>query len=174
MKKTHASAVAALALGISFVAWAKKAPASPPAETSATIGGKQVKIDYSAPSAKGRKIFGELVPNGEVWRTGANAATTLTTEVDLLVKDLKVPKGKYTLFTLPAEGGLTLIVNKQTGQSGLEYDAKQDLGRVKMTVSKPAAMVEQLKYTLSATGGNKGKLQLAWEHSEAAVTFTAK
>src|SRR5664279_6573 len=67
-----------------------------------------------------------------------------------------------------------LIVNKQTGQSGTDYDAKQDLGSVKMTMSKPTAMVEQLKYTLSAAGGNKGKLQLAWENVAASVNFTVK
>jgi hypothetical protein len=67
-----------------------------------------------------------------------------------------------------------LIVNKQTGQEGTEYDPKQDLGRVKMTMSKPAAMVEQLKYTISSSGGTKGKLELAWENVAASVNFTVK
>ena len=67
-----------------------------------------------------------------------------------------------------------LIVNKQTGQSGLEYDAKQDLGRVKMTMSKPPALVEQMKFTLATAGGNKGKLTLAWENVVASVNFTVK
>jgi hypothetical protein len=88
---------------------------------------------------------------------------------------LAVPKGDYTLFVnLANPASWELIVNKQTGQSGLEYDAKQDLGRVKMTMTKPPAMVEQLKYTLSSTGGNRGKLQLAWENVVASVNFTVK
>src|SRR5437016_1994559 len=113
--------IAALLLTAAGAALSDK-PKSPPAETTAVIGGKEVKIDYSAPSMRGRKIFGELVPYGTVWRTGANAATTLITGVDLDVKGLKVPKGKYTLFSLPTEGGLTLIVNKQTGQWGTKHD----------------------------------------------------
>jgi hypothetical protein len=86
-----------------------------------------------------------------------------------------VPKGDYTLYVnLPNPAVWELIVNKQTGQSGMTYDEKQDLGRVKMTMGKPHALVEQLKYTLSGTGGNKGKLELAWENVEASVSFTVK
>jgi hypothetical protein len=88
---------------------------------------------------------------------------------------LMVPKGDYTLFVnLANPDSWELIVNKQTGQSGLEYDAKQDLGRVKMTMSKPPAMVEQLKYTLSNAGGNKVRLQLVWEDHDASVTVVVK
>ena len=88
--------------------------------------------------------------NYPVWRAGANDATALHTDADLDIGGLKVPKGDYTLFVnLANPASWELIVNKQTGQSGLEYDAKQDLGRVKMTMSKPPAMVEQLKYTLT-------------------------
>jgi len=147
----------------------KKPPKSPPAETSATIGGKQVKIDYGAPSARGRKIFGELVPHGKVWRTGANAATTLTTDADLDIKGLKVPKGKYTLFTLPTDNGMALIVNKQTGQWGTEYDDSKDLGRVQMDVSKPEKPVEKMEIKLAPAGDDKGTLTIAWENLSASV-----
>ena len=86
-----------------------------------------------------------------------------------------LPKGDYSLFVnLANAGAWELIINKQSGQSGLDYDAKQDLGRVKMTMNKPPAMVEQLKFTLSNAGGNKGKLQLAWEDHVASVPFTVK
>src|SRR5205085_4798989 len=135
MTRTFVALAVAMAFGVAAEAADKKAPKSPPAETSATIGGVHVKIDYSAPSARGRKVFGELVPYGKVWRTGANAATTLTAGGDITIKDLKVPKGKYTLYSLPSDGGLTLIVNKQTGQWGTEYDGSKDLGRVKMDVT---------------------------------------
>ena len=109
-----------------------------------------------------------------MWRAGANAATALHTDADLEIGSLKVPKGDYTLFVNLANlDNWELIVNKQTGQSGLEYDAKQDLGRVKMTMAKPPAMVEQLKYTLSNSGG-KVKLQLTWENHVASVMATVK
>ena len=114
-----------------------KKPLSPPMKAEATLKGKAVTIDYSAPSMRGRKIFGELVPYDKVWRTGANAATTLTTASDLMIGSLHVPAGKYTLFTIPGEKEWTLIVNKQTGMSGTRYDEKQDLGRVKMKVGAP-------------------------------------
>jgi hypothetical protein len=126
------------------------------------------------------KLFGKDGQVGSdstypVWRAGANAATALHTDADLDLGGLAVPKGDYSLYIDVANpAAWQLIVNKQTGQSGMSYDAKQDLGRVKMTVGKPAAMVEQLKYALSGTGGNKGKLQLEWENVSASVTFTVK
>ena len=149
---------------------------------SIAINGKTIGIKYSAPAVNGRvgKLFGKDGTIGQdanypVWRAGANDATAFHTDADLDVGGLAVPKGDYTLFVnLANAASWELIVNKQTGQTGLDYDAKQDLGRVKMTMSKPPAMVEQLKYTLSNAGGKKGKLQLAWEDHIASVTFTVK
>ncbi|MGD0775403.1 MAG: DUF2911 domain-containing protein [Candidatus Solibacter sp.] len=149
---------------------------------SVTIGGKTVSIAYSAPAVNGRvgKLFGKDGQVGSdstypVWRAGANAATKLHTDADLDLGGLVVPKGDYSLYINVANpASWELIVNKQTGQSGMTYDAKQDLGRVKMTVGKPPSMVEQLKYTLSTAGGNQGKLQLAWENVVASVNFTVK
>jgi hypothetical protein len=151
---------------------------------SATIavGGKNITIQYSAPAVNNRegKLFGKdgsiaKDANYPVWRAGANAATALHTDADLDIGGLMVPKGDYTLFVnLANPANWELIVSKQTGQSGLEYDAKQDLGRVKMTMTKPPAMIEQLKYTLSNAGGNKARLQLAWEDHIASVTMTVK
>ncbi len=149
---------------------------------SITINGKTITIKYSAPAVNGRvgKLFGKDGTIGgdahyPVWRAGANAATALHTDADLTIGTLNVPKGDYTLFVnLANPTSWELIVNKQTGQSGLDYDEKLDLGRVKMTMSKPPSTVEQLKYTLSKTGGNKGKLQLAWENEVASVPFTVK
>ena len=146
------------------------------------INGKTITIKYSAPAVNGRvgKLFGKdgTIGNDDhypVWRAGANNATALHTDADLDLGGLAVPKGDYTLFVnLANPDAWELIVNKQTGQSGLDYDVKEDLGRVKMTMTKPAAMVEQMKFTLAGTGGNKGKLQLAWENHVAAVNFTVK
>jgi hypothetical protein len=149
---------------------------------SVTIAGKTVSIKYSAPAVNGRvgKLFGKDGQVGSdstypVWRAGANTATALHTDADLDLGGLAVPKGDYSLYINVANpAAWELIVNKQTGQSGMTYDAKQDLGRVKMTIGKPPAMVEQLKYTLTGAGGNKGKLQLDWENVAASVTFTVK
>ena len=153
---------------------ADKKPLSPPAKAEVSVGGAMISIDYSAPSMRGRVIFGGLVPWGQVWRTGANAATTLKTSAGLKIGDLAVPAGTYTLYTLPTETGWTLIVNKQTGQWGLTYNQAQDLGRIPMNMSKPPAPIETYKMTLSSAGGNSGKLQLAWADVVASVPITVK
>ncbi len=132
-------------------------PKSPPAKATATIGGHEITITYSSPGVKGRegKIFtadGLIKTSGgsqyPIWRGGANAATTLHTDADLMIGDLSVPKGDYTLFVdISDPDKWTLIVNKKTGEWGLAYDASQDLGKTKMTMSKPPSMVENLVYT---------------------------
>src|SRR5689334_13753896 len=101
--------------------------ASPPGTAEVSLAGKTVTIKYGRPSMRGRKIMGGLVPYGQVWRTGANEATTLVTPVTLLIGGTTIPAGEYTLWTLPSEGTWKLIVNKQTGQWGTEYDEHQDL-----------------------------------------------
>ena len=146
---------------------APKKPLSPPAKAAATLNGKKVTIDYSAPSKRNRAIMGGLVPYGQVWRTGANAATTLTTEADLMIGALHVPKGTYTLYSIPGEKEWTLIVNKQTGQWGTNYDAAQDLGRVKMTVSPVKDTVETFVI------GIDKNLTLTWENTRASVAVMA-
>src|SRR6516165_6915056 len=120
---------------------------SPPGTADCTINGKKVTINYSRPSMKGRKIVGGLVPYGQVWRTGANEATTLTSAVDLNIGGSKVPAGTYTLYTLPSEGTWKLIINKQTGQWGTVYHEDQDLARVDMKKAAIDVPVEQ--FTIS-------------------------
>jgi hypothetical protein len=154
---------------------AQGAPKSPAAKESATIGGHAVTITYSSPRVNGRegKIFTKdgLIsqnPHYPVWRAGANAATALHTEGDIKLGDIKVPKGDYTLFVdISDPDNWVLIVNKQTGQGGLSYDGSQDLGKTKMKMSKPPAMVENLKYTISG-----GTLTLAWENHAASVPIS--
>lgn len=153
---------------------------SPPSQASVTISGKTLAIKYSAPSVHGRKIFGPggLIsrdPTYPVWRAGANEATAFRTDADLALGDLRVPKGNYTLWVLVKDpDAWELIVNKQTGQWGLSYSAAQDLGHVKMAMSKPSAPIERMKYTLTDLGGNKGKLQLEWENHIASVPITVR
>jgi len=155
---------------------------SPPATESVTIAGKTITITYSSPRVRGREgqIFGKdgLIGHDAtypVWRAGANSATLLHTDGNLVIGGLNVPSGDYTLFVNIADPDKwEFVVNKQTGQWGLSYDKAQDLGRVPMTMSKPPAMVEELKYTLSAGSGNQGTLTLEWENHRASVPFTVQ
>ena len=166
MRKTAALIITILFIAAAAMAQDKK-PLSPPAKAEATIGGKKVTVDYSAPSKRGRKIMDGLVPFGQVWRTGANAATTLTTETDLMIGNLHVPAGKYTLYSIPGEKEWTLIVNKQTGQWGTEYNAAQDLGGVTMSVTPVKETVETFVIGLDKN------LSLTWENTKAWVPISA-
>ncbi len=142
---------------------------SPPASTSLVIDGDHIRIDYYAPSMHGRKVMGRLVPYGEVWCTGANWATKITTEADLDINGLKVPKGSYSIWTLPNEKEWLLIINKQTGQFHLDYDESQDFARVKMNLKTLPSPVETFKIELQSLGGGKGTLSLLWENTDAWV-----
>ncbi len=142
---------------------------SPAAQSSVVIAGKKITVDYFAPSMHGRKIMGALVPYGEVWCTGANIATGFTTEADLQVGALRLPHGAYSIWTLPGEKEWTLIVNKETGQFHLNYNASQDFGRMKMNVRTLPAPIETFRVDLRSDGGNKGTLALLWENTEASV-----
>jgi hypothetical protein len=152
-------------------------PKSPPATETAKIGGTAITITYSSPRVNGRAghIFSKdgLIshdPHYPVWRAGANSATTLQIDGGITAGKLSIPAGKYTLFVdISDPDNWVLIVNKQTGQWGLSYDAAQDLGKVKMTMSKPAAPVENLKYTITSLGGKRGELKLSWENHSGAV-----
>ena len=149
-------------------------PLSPPAQAEGMIGEAHVTIDYSRPSKRGRVIFGELVPWGKVWRTGANAATTLTTDRDLVIGGAEVPAGTYTLYTIPsAEGAWKLIINKQTGQWGTQHDAAQDLARMDMQVAQVEEPVEQFTIEVEPDG-DAGVLRLTWDTTAATVPIAAR
>jgi hypothetical protein len=141
---------------------------SPTADTSVTVRGHAVTIEYNAPSARGRKVEGELVPYGSVWRLGADSATTLTTDVDITIGDLKVPKGVYTLYIMASEGSWKLIVNKQTGQWGTDYNEGQDLGRVSLKTAKLSSPAETLKITLKPAAPG-AMLEIVWGGTRATV-----
>jgi Protein of unknown function (DUF2911) len=145
---------------------------SPPASASAVIDGDHITIDYYAPSMYGRKIMGALVPYDEVWCTGANWATKITTEANLDINGLKVPKGSYSIWTLPNEKQWLLIINKQTGQFHLNYDQSQDFARVKMNLKTVATPVETFKIEVQPSSANKGTLSLLWENTDAWVPIT--
>jgi hypothetical protein len=145
---------------------------SPPASAEVKIAGKLISVDYYAPSMHGRKIMGSLVPYGRVWCPGANVATGLTTQADLQIGTLKISKGTYSIWAIPGEKDWTLVVNKQSGQHHLDYDAAEDFGRTKMNLKTITATVETFRIDLTGNGGNKGTLALIWENTEASIPFT--
>jgi hypothetical protein len=169
------------AIGSGAVA-AQQQRASPHETAKATVEGATITVDYGRPSMRGRKIMGELVPFGKVWRTGADEATTLTTDRDIRLGDLDVPAGKYTLYTIPGEQQWQVIVSRQTGQWGTQYDPKQDLGRTTAKVTKRDTPVEQ--FTISVDQGRStaagapqmagGVLRMAWETTEVSVPISVK
>jgi Protein of unknown function (DUF2911) len=145
---------------------------SPPASASIVIAGKKISVEYYAPSMHGRKIMGGLVPFGVVWCTGANWATKITTQANLQMGGLKLPAGSYSIWTIPNAKEWTLIINKQTGQFHLHYDASRDFGRTKMILKTLDTPVETFKIDLRSDSGNKGTLALVWEKTEASIPFT--
>ena len=148
---------------------------SPAASATCDLGaGKTIKTDYSSPRMKGRKIFGDLVPYGQVWRTGANEATTFVASSDVVVDGKAVPAGSYTIFTLPTADKWTLIINKKTGEWGIPYKYESDeLARVDMKVSKLPSPVEN--FTISyEKSGNGCTLHMDWESTRASVDIKAK
>jgi hypothetical protein len=146
---------------------------SPPAKATCELaGGKTITVDYSSPRAKGRKIFGGLVPYGEVWRAGANEATTFVTTTDVMVGSSHVPAGSYTIFTVPNKDKWTLVVSKKTGEWGIPYPgADQDLARVDMKVSATPSPVENfaIAFDKAASGCT---LRMEWETTRATVDIS--
>jgi hypothetical protein len=136
---------------------------SPRDTAEGVIGNSRVTVDYGRPRKRGRMIFGGIVPWGEVWRTGANAATQLMVESPVtLGGTLKLQPGVYTLWTLPTKDGATLIINGQTGQWGTEYHAERDIGRVPLAVSA-GPEVEMFTIQVEERGDNRGVIILAWD-----------
>jgi hypothetical protein len=153
---------------------AQPPPLSPPEKTSVTINGKKITITYGAPSMRKRVIFGGLVPYFKVWRAGANDATLLQTRGDLEFNGLLVPRGHYSLYVWLDPHQWQLIINKETGQPGLDYHQDTDLGRVPMNLSRPPKSIERYKISLTKTGPTQGQLTLAWENTVATVGFTVR
>src|SRR5262245_8412477 len=142
---------------------------SPRDTTRAAVGGAHVQIDYGRPMKRGRVIFGNIVPWDTVWRTGANQATQLITDKDLVVGGTAVPAGTYSLFTIPSAKGWLLIINRQHGQWGTDYDAKQDLARIPMRTTTAAVPLERLTISIYAP-----TLSIAWDRAVAAVQVKAR
>ena len=148
---------------------------SPPATANLDLGGGQsITIDYSSPRVRGRKIFGELVPYGKVWRAGANESTSFVNTADVTVGGTLVPAGHYTLFVVPEEDKWTLVISKKTGEWGTQYPgASNDLARVDMKVAKLSSPVENFTISFDKTS-NGGTLNMAWENTHASVPIVKK
>jgi hypothetical protein len=147
---------------------------SPRGSAELEIGGKRIAVDYGRPSMRGRKIMGGVVPFGKVWRTGANAATGFVTAADLIIDGTRIPKGSYTLYTLPSAGQWMLIINTQTGQWGTIYNRKLDFARLPLKKKSLRRPVEKFTITLEQRGKKSGTLKLAWERTELSADFQVR
>lgn len=157
-----------------------KPPLSPPASAECKFSdGKTIKVDYSSPRVRGRKIFGAasdkaLVPFGEIWRTGANKATTFVSDANLTVGGKDIPAGSYTIFTVPNPDKWTLIINKKTGEWGIPYKYESDeLARVDMGVGKTPVPIENFTISFHEMG-NGCHMYLDWENTRATIELTEK
>jgi hypothetical protein len=160
---------------------AQQARLSPHETTGAVIDGNRVTVIYGRPYTKDpksgemRKIWGGLVPFGKVWRTGADEATLFITEKPLLAGDTTIPAGAYTLYTLPDETGASkLIINKQIGQWGTEYDEKQDLARLDLKKEATDKPVDQFTIKIEKNPSGGGVLKMSWENTAYSLPFTVK
>jgi len=133
-----------------------------------------VAIDYGQPHARGRQVAGGVVPYDRVWRTGANAATSLVTDVDLTIGGTRVPRGSYTLYSLPTRAGWKLIVNRQTGQWGTEYDPARDLARIDLRTRTLREPLESFTIWLVPSGNGRGVLRLAWGTTELSTDWAVR
>ena len=157
------------------VLWAqgdKSSRPSPPATASGKVKDANVTINYSSPAVKNRKIFGDLVPYGQVWRAGANEATIFETDKDIKVEGKTLAAGKYSLYAIPGEKEWTIVFNKQTGQWGVKRggatsrDEAQDALTVQVKPKKSSAFAERLAYDVTNNG-----FVLRWENTEVPVSI---
>jgi hypothetical protein len=177
-KKLLIGGVLALVLVAAIVVVAQqdksKRPSPPATATFDLGGGKSVTINYSSPRTKGRKIYGDLVPFGQVWRTGANESTTFVTTADLNVGGTTVPAGSYTIFTIPDKDKWQLVISKKTGEWGTDYPgASNDLARVDMKVSTLPSPVENFTIAFEKAGMG-ANLNIDWETTRASVMISKK
>ena len=143
---------------------------SPHVKTEWTVDGANISISYGRPSLKGREEA-KLMPPGKEWRTGADEATTLTTDKNLMFGSVHLTPGSYTLYTVPGATEWQLVISKKTGQWGVPYPgAGEDLGRAPMTVTKNTSPVEQLTIDVTDTQAG-GELSISWGTQKATIPF---
>jgi hypothetical protein len=177
VRRRAAAPLALFALGFlasSALAGGQELRKSPHLKAEIELKGKSITINYGSPRIRGRKIMGELVPYGEVWRTGADEATSLKTAVDLDIDGTKVPAGSYTIYTLPSEGNWKLIVNKQTGQWGTEYNESQDFARIDLVKEGLPSPLEPFTIEFQKVTPDSAILVLEWETTKLTVPVRAR
>src|SRR5271170_2412664 len=152
---------------------AAQPPASPPATAEVSLNSKAVTIKYNSPRLKGRNIGSDIAPYGQIWRTGANPATTLITATNLKIGTLDVPAGTYTIYTLPNADKWLLIINKRTGQWGTDYFENEDLGRTPMTSKTLPASQENMSISFENTKGASTELHVKWGKTDEYVIVKA-
>jgi len=173
MKKFfYLTLIANLLISISGLAQQLQMPqASPSARLTQKVGLTDVVVDYSRPSTKGRKIFGELVPYGEVWRTGANGATIISFSTEVMIGGKKVPAGAYALYSIPGKSSWTMILSKNTKLWGaIGYNPQEDLIRFEATASKTSRMYDSFEISFNNLTDSNADLSLKWEQTR--VDFT--
>jgi hypothetical protein len=149
-------------------------PLSPRDSVAARVGDAAVSIRYARPRKRGRTIFGDIVPWDSVWRTGANEATVMTTDRDLVIGGTMVPAGSYTIFTIPSRDGTTLIINRETMRNdeplaGTDYDKSKDFARLAMSTKRLAMPVEQFTIEITPRGARESVMRLTWDDREMTV-----
>jgi len=146
---------------------------SPAATAEVNQNGVSARVEYCQPYKKDRKIFGGLVPYGEVWRTGANEATVINFDQDVLVAGQPLEEGEYSLWTIPSEGNWIVIFNRETGQWGTEYDQTRDALRVPVQSRQRDQVAEQFFISFAPQNGGTDML-LTWDKTEAVVPIKAQ
>jgi len=145
----------------------KKKPLSPHETTMLMIGDTHIQIDYSSPGVRGRTVFGDLIPYGELWRAGAHAATSIKINKDIKIDGKVLQKGKYAIFIIPTKEEWTLIFNSRWDVHGTDkYDKSEDVFRVALSPLPLNNNQEHLKYKLTKTGMHQGSVEIAWEKTQ--------
>jgi Protein of unknown function (DUF2911) len=181
MNKIKSCLVVAAIIFSALPLMAQQKRVSPHETISAMIDGNRVTVIYGRPYSKdshtgeNRKIWGGLIAYGNVWRLGADEATTLITQKPIVFGETTVPAGAYTLYMLPQDDGTAkLIINKQLGQWGTQYDENQDLARVDLKKEVLEKAVDQLAITVSKNAGGGGALKIMWENTGFSAGFTVQ
>jgi len=173
MKKLFSAAIAAFAFFIADAQTLNTPQPSPTQTLKQNFGLSSIELSYSRPGMKGRKIFGDLVPYGQVWRTGANNATTLSFGDEVMISGVKIPAGKYGLLSIPGEKEWTIIISKQTDVTSPDaYKQDQDLVRVKVTPMPLPFPIESFTISFDDMKSNSCNLGLMWDKTYLAFGIT--
>ena len=165
-------ALLALLTVLTFAARAQQPVLSPRDSTILVFdGASEISVNYGRPSVRGRTIMGGLLPWGKIWRTGANLATHLRTTFDMKLGGMPIPRGVYTLYSIPGPARWTVIINNQTGQWGTQYDPRQDRARITVQPQTISELVDTFRVSLIQTGRSAGALRLAWERTLLVLPF---